>query len=238
MVRSVLTTARLTNAEHAEASGRSSAFALLTATEPGRRNRRTIDSVFLALATLALGLSAAIASSAPEEDESVADALTTIFGWAGPLWPCLFIGVLVLAALIVAEVIRQRRWGLARDVLLAILVVVGAATVLARAVVSDWFPVEPHILSNWGYPELRLATATAVIVVVGPELVRSVRVLAIWLIPTSAVGAVVIGAALPSAMLGALGLAIGAGAVVRLAFGTAEGFPLSDDVTRALSSLG
>jgi len=238
MVRSVLTTARLTNAEHADASGRSSAFALLTATEPGRRNRRTIDSVFLALATLALGLSAAIASSAPEEDESVADALTTIFGWAGPLWPCLFIGVLVLAALIVAEVIRQRRWGLARDVLLAILVVVGAATVLARAVVSDWFPVEPHILSNWGYPELRLATATAVIVVVGPELVRSVRVLAIWLIPTSAVGAVVIGVALPSAMLGALGLAIGAGAVVRLAFGTAEGFPLSDDVTRALSSLG
>jgi uncharacterized membrane protein YbhN (UPF0104 family)/tRNA A-37 threonylcarbamoyl transferase component Bud32 len=149
-----------------------------------------------------------------------------------------FIGVLVLAAVIVVDVLLRRRWDLARDLLLAVLLVGWAAVLLGRVVISDWFPLEAHVLSNWGYPELRLATATGVIVVAGPELVRSVRVLATWLVPSAALGAVVIGAALPSAILGALALGIGAGALVRLAFGTAEGFPPSEDVRRALATLG
>ena len=231
-------TTGFTGVQKTDSSGRSWGIALLTETEPGRRNRRTIDSVFLALAGIVIGLSAAIASSAPEDDEDVAQALITILGWANPLWRAVFIGVLVLSAMAVADVLLRRRWDLARDLLLAGLLVGGAAVPLGRVVVSDWFPLEAHVLSDWGYPELRLATATAVLVVVGPELVRNVRVLAIWLVPSAALGAVVIGAALPSAILGALALGIGAGALVRLAFGTAEGFPPSEDVRRALATLG
>jgi uncharacterized membrane protein YbhN (UPF0104 family)/tRNA A-37 threonylcarbamoyl transferase component Bud32 len=233
-----LRTAGLTRAEQADSADRSWGIDLLTTTEPGRRNRRTIDSVFLALAAVVIGLSAAIASSAPPEDEDVAEALATILGWADPFWQAVFIAVLALAAVIVVGVFLRRRWDLARDLLLAVLLVLGAAILLGRIVISDWFPLEAHVLSNWGYPELRLATATAVLVVVGPELVRNIRALATWLVPLAALGAVVIAAALPSAILGALALGIGAGAVVRLAFGTAEGFPLSEDVRSALATLG
>ena len=60
--------------------------AILTASEPGRRNRRTVDSVFLALAAVLLGLSAAIASSAPRQDHDVAHALAAVFGWAEGFW--------------------------------------------------------------------------------------------------------------------------------------------------------
>jgi glycosyltransferase 2 family protein len=210
----------------------------LAETEPGRRNRRTIDSVFLALAAVVIGLSAVIASSAPEDDKDVAQALITILGWAEGLWRAAFVGVLVLAAVIVVDVLLNRRWDLVRDLLVAGLLVAGAAILLSGAVMSDWLPLEGHVLSQWGYPELRLATAIAVIVVIGPELVRHVRVLAAWLVPLAALGAVVVGAALPSAVLGALALGIGAGALVRLAFGTAEGFPPSEDVRRALATLG
>jgi uncharacterized membrane protein YbhN (UPF0104 family)/tRNA A-37 threonylcarbamoyl transferase component Bud32 len=233
-----MTTTDRTGAEEAGSKGRSWSIALLTTTEPGRRNRRTIDSVFLAGAAVVIGLSAAIASSAPEEDEDVAQALTTILGWADALWRGVFIGVLVLALVLVLDVLHRRRWDLARDLILAALLVIGAAVLLGRVVISDWFPLDVHILSQWGYPEVRLATATAVIVVVGPELVRSARLLATWLVPLAALGAVVIGAALPSAILGALALGIGAGALVRLAFGTAEGFPPSEDVRSALATLG
>jgi tRNA A-37 threonylcarbamoyl transferase component Bud32 len=233
-----LRTAGLTRAEQADSTGRSWGIDLLTKTEPGRRNRRTIDSVFLALAAVVIGLSAMIASSAPPEDEDVAEALATILGWADPFWQAVFIAMLALAAVIVVGVFLRRRWDLARDLLVAVLLVLGAAILLGRIVISDWFPLEAHFLSNWGYPELRLATATAVLVVVGPELVRNIRALATWLVPLAAVGAVVIAAALPSAILGALALGIGAGAVVRLAFGTAEGFPLSEDVRSALATLG
>jgi glycosyltransferase 2 family protein len=179
-----------------------------------------------------------IASSAPEDDEDVAEALITILGWAEGLWRAAFVGVLVVAAVIVVDVLLNRRWDLVRDLLLAGFLVAGTAFLLSGAVMSDWLPLEGHVLSRWGYPELRLATAIAVIVVVGPELVRNVRVLAAWLVPLAALGAVVVGAALPSAVLGALALGIGAGALVRLAFGTAEGFPPSEDVRRALATLG
>jgi uncharacterized membrane protein YbhN (UPF0104 family)/tRNA A-37 threonylcarbamoyl transferase component Bud32 len=219
-------------------TGRSWRVALLAATEAGRRNRRTIDSVLLVLAAIVIGLSAAIASSAPEHDKDVAQALTTIFGWADPLWRAAFVGLLAFALVIVADVLLRRRWDLARDLLVAAVVLLGAGMLLGRIVESDWLPAEGHLLSRWGYPELRLAAATAVVVVVGPELVRWARLLAIWFVPFATLGAVVLGAARPASALGALALGLGAGALVRLAFGSAAGVPPTTRVRAALVALG
>jgi glycosyltransferase 2 family protein len=207
-------------------------------TEPGRRNRRTIDSIFLVAAAVVIGLTAAIASSAHGHDQDVAQALTTVLGWAEAAWWVAFFALLGLAVVIVVDVLLRQRWDLARDLLVAALGLVVATGILGRAVESDWFPVAAHPLSQWGYPELRLAAATAVIVVVGPELVRPVRLLATWLIPLAALGAVVLGAALPSGALAAVALGLAAGALVRLAFGTAAGVPPVADVRRALTTLG
>ena len=213
-------------------------MALLTATEAGRRNRRTFDAISLFWGAIVIGLSATIASSAPDHDQDVAQALTTVLGWAGALWRAAFFGVLGLALVIVVDVLLRRRRDLLRDLLVGAVCVVGAASLLGWSVESDWLPVEPHALSRWGYPELRLASATMVLVVVGPELVRPVRLLATWLVPAAALGLVVLGAALPSAVLGALALGIGAGALVRLAFGTAAGVPPTESVLYALTTLG
>ncbi len=75
----------------AESAERSSSVRLLTKTERGRRNRRTIDSVFLAAASLLVALSAVVTSSAPEHDEDVAQALATVLGWAGAVWRTAFV---------------------------------------------------------------------------------------------------------------------------------------------------
>jgi hypothetical protein len=210
----------------------------LTATEPGRRNRRTIDSVALAVAALVLGLSAAVASSAEKQDDSVARALATVLGWAGGFWRTAFVCLLGLALALVVDVLLQRRWALARDLLVAAIVLFAAAPLLGGVVESDWLPMEAHVLSRWGYPELRLAGATAVLVVVGPELVRPVRLVAAWLVPLGSVGAVVVSVALPSAALGALALGLGAGSLVRLVFGTAAGVPPTEEVRGDLAALG
>jgi uncharacterized membrane protein YbhN (UPF0104 family)/tRNA A-37 threonylcarbamoyl transferase component Bud32 len=220
------------------AADRSWNVRLLTETEPGRRNRRTIDSVFLAAASLLLGLSAVIASSAPEHDEDVAQALVTVLGWAGAVWRTVFVCLLALALVIVVAVLLRRRWDLARDLLVDAVVLVGSSVLLGGAVGSDWIPIEPHVLSQWGYPELRLAAATSVLVVVGPELVRPLRLLAAWLVPLAALGAIAFAAALPSAVLAALALGLGTGALVRLVFGTAAGVPPTADVRAALATLG
>lgn len=218
--------------------GRPWNVAILTAFEAGRRNRRTVDSIVLAWGALLIALSAVIGASAPHDDEDVAQALGTLLGWAGAFWRLSFLGLIVLAGVIVILVTYRRRWDLVRDLAVAVLAVCVAAGVLGRLVESDWFPVGTHALSRWGYPELRLATAVAVFVVVGPELVRPVRLLVTWLVPLAALGSIVLGAALPSAALGALALGLGAGSLVRLGFGTAAGVPPVKDVRSDLAALG
>ncbi len=190
------------------------------------------------VAAIVIGLSAVIAASAPGQDRDVAQALTTVFGWAGALWRTAFFGLLGLSVAVVVAVLLRRRWDLVRDLLVAASGVVGAALFLGRIVESDWLPLKVHLLARWGYPEVRLAGATAVIVVVGPELVRTARVVATWLVPLASLGAVVLGAALPSGALAGLALGLGAGAIARLAFGTAAGVPPTAQVRDAMVSLG
>jgi uncharacterized protein (TIRG00374 family) len=213
-------------------------LALLVDTEPGRRNRRTVDAVFLLLAAIVIGLTAVIASSTPGVDRDVAEALLTLFGWADALWRAAFVALLFLALVIVAEALLDRRWGLARDLLVAVIPLAALGLTLGGIVESDWFPVKDHLLSRWGYPELRLAAATAVLVVAGPELVRRVRVLAAWLVPLAALAAIVLGAALPSGALGGLAVGLAVGAIVRLAFGSAAGVPPTDRIRAAMAGLG
>ena len=231
-----MTAASVSRDEQPAQADRSWDVRLLTKTEVGRRNRRTIDSVALAVAAVVVGLSAVIASSAADHDLAVARALATVLGWAGGLWRTVFVSTLVLALAVVVDVVRRRRWDLVRDLLVAALVLFAAAPILGGVVESNWIPIEAHLLSQWGYPELRLAGATAIFVVAGPELVRPVRLVAAWLVPTAALGAVVFSAALPSAVLGALALGLGAGAIVRLVFGTAAGVPPTEDVKNALAA--
>ena len=211
---------------------------MLTAAEPGRRNRRPIDVVLLAASALITGLAGVVAASAPDTDEDVAQALTTVLGWAEQLWRAAFLVALVLALVIVVDVLLRRRWALARDVVVALFVVVGVGIILGRLVESDWLVIEADVWSRWGFPELRVACVTAAVAVAGPELVRPVRVFAAWLVALAALGAVVLDAALPSGALGALAFGLGAAALVRAAFGTAAGFPPAEHVRIALASLG
>jgi hypothetical protein len=206
--------------------------------EPGRRNRRTIDSVLLLVAAVVIGLSAVISSSAEVQDLGVAHALITVFGWAGALWRAAFFGVLGLAVVLVLDVVLRRRWDLVRDVLVAVSGVVAAAFLLSGFVQSDWLPLKAHLLARWGYPELRLASAIAVVLVIFPELMRSIRVLAGCLIPLAAFGVVILGAARPSDSLAGLALGLAAAALVRLVFGTAAGVPPTEQVRASLAALG
>jgi uncharacterized membrane protein YbhN (UPF0104 family)/tRNA A-37 threonylcarbamoyl transferase component Bud32 len=224
--------------ERAVAAERSWQPTLLTAAEPGRRNRRTIDAVVLTAGAIVTGLAAVIASSARAQDTDVQQALTTVLGWAEAFWRLAFVSPLALALAVVAAVLMRRNWLMARDLLAALLLLAGLGMVLGRVVESDWFPLEAHLVSRWGFPELRFAGVTAVLVVAGPELVQPVRRLATWLVPLGAVGAVALGAALPSDVLGGLALGLSAAALVRFAFGTAAGVPPAEHVRSELAMLG
>jgi hypothetical protein len=211
---------------------------LLVAGEPGRRNRRTIDGLLLAVGALVVGLGAVIAETASTEDYDVAQALVTVLGWAPALWRTVLIGAFGLALTIAADAVLRRRWALVRDLTVGVVVVAAIAPFLGRLVDADWFPVEAHPWSRWGFPELRLAVVVVVLVVAAPELTGPVRRLATGVVPLAAVGAVALEAASPSRALAGVALGLPAGAVVRLAFGSAASVPRSERVLNALASLG
>ena len=210
---------------------------MLAAAEPGRRNRLMADAVFLAAGALVTGCAAVLASSATGVDADLAGALDTLLGWADGLWRTAFVSEFVIAAVILAAVLVRRRWALMRDLLVSQAIIVLTASVLGRLVESDWFPFDSGLWSRWGFPEFRIACVTAIVLVAFPELVRPVRLLAGWLVLVGALGAVVLGAALPSGALGALALGLGAGALVRLVFGSAAGVPATARIREALQAL-
>ncbi len=222
----------------AASASRSWTFALLAPDEPGRRNRRTIDGVLVAAAAIVVGLEAVVAQSASATDAEIGHAIATLLGWAPGLWRAVVVIALLLAVVIFADSLLRRRWLLFRDLLIAVLVAIAGASILARIVDSEWLQLELDPLSHWGFPELRIAFAGAVIAVARPELVRPVRVVAIWLVGLACVGAVALEIALPADVLAGLALGLGAGALVRLAFGSPLGAPPTDRVRAELVSLG
>jgi uncharacterized protein (TIRG00374 family) len=225
------------SAERAEAPVRPAGLLLLDA-ESGRRNRRTFDAVLLAAAVLVVVLQAAVATYAAASDADIASALVTLLGWAPAVWRVAFAGLLILAVIVIVDVLYRRRWLLARDIVVAILVVFALGFVLGRIVESHWLVAKAGLLRRWGFPELRLALAIAVLAVAAPELHRFVRIIGGWLIALAVVGSVVLGAARPSSALAALAVGLGTGSLVGLLLGTAAGVPPSARVRAALSSLG
>jgi uncharacterized membrane protein YbhN (UPF0104 family)/tRNA A-37 threonylcarbamoyl transferase component Bud32 len=213
-------------------------FTLLTAAHARGRNRRGSDIVLLASAALVGALAAAVAASVPDTDEAVGDAFATLLGWARPLWQGILLAALLLAVVIASDVIRCRRLELTRDVLAVLLLVAAAGVTLGGTVGADWSPVDAGLWSRWGFPELRVAWAAAVVAVTAPEVVRPMRVLGVWLVGLAALGVLALDVALPSAAVAGLALGLAAAALVRLAFGTTAGMPPVERVRDALAALG
>jgi uncharacterized membrane protein YbhN (UPF0104 family)/tRNA A-37 threonylcarbamoyl transferase component Bud32 len=213
-------------------------FSLLTAAHSRGRNRRAFDIVLLAVAALIGALAAVVATSVPGTDEAIGDALVTLLGWAGPLWQIALFAALLVAVVIASDVIWRRRLALARDLLLAIVLVAGAGAALGGAVGPDWTPIDAGLWSRWGFPELRVAWAAAVVAVAAPEIVRPVRLLGVWLVGLAALGVLALDVALPSDAVAGLALGVAAAALVRLAFGTVAGMPSVQRVREALAALG
>src|SRR5262245_12143734 len=143
--------------------------------EPGRRNRRLIDVFVLFLMAIVMALAAQIARAAAPKEDDVEQAFVAVLGWAAGIWRTAGVLTVAFTIVVLVALVVGRRWDVARDVVLALLIVVLVGPLLSRLGGSDWTAIDTEPWSRWGFPDYRLALVVATATVVGPELTAGAR---------------------------------------------------------------
>jgi uncharacterized membrane protein YbhN (UPF0104 family)/tRNA A-37 threonylcarbamoyl transferase component Bud32 len=166
-------------------------------------------------------------------------ALPGLFGWFWEVSHDLLIAwTLVLIAFALFAHGRKR---LLFEELLAGALAVGFALVAGRLAGTDWSESFKAVAASGAPPiylAVRLALATAVVVMASPYLARPFRYLGRSVVGIGAVAGIALGTSLPIGMVVAFAVGIGSAAIVHLLFGSPAGRLTLDQVADALAELG
>jgi uncharacterized membrane protein YbhN (UPF0104 family) len=194
--------------------------------------------VLLALASLALAL--AIAAYPPSSLAlSLETFLASLPGWLDPVWGFLADLLWLWALVLVAIALVRGRLAVVAQAAAALVVAALLAFWATRLATGSWPHVADAVFGTSkapGFPDSRVAEATAVIVTVSPHLARPLRAFARWLLVLGFVGATVLGS--PLGTFAAAAIAFASAAAVRFASGTSIGRPSIEQVASGLAQLG
>jgi uncharacterized membrane protein YbhN (UPF0104 family)/tRNA A-37 threonylcarbamoyl transferase component Bud32 len=206
------------------------------------RSRRPTDVVLLVLTVLTVAVLSFPAPGPTSIDSLVTDLvrnLPGLFGWFWEIsYDLLIIWTLVLVAL--ALFARGRKRLLFEEVLAGSLAV-GLALVAGRLAGTDWSESLRAMAASSPppvYVAVRVAPATAVVVMASPFMARPLRYVGRAVVGIGAVAAIALETALPIGMVAAFAVGIGSAAVVHLLFGSPAGRLTLDQVADALAELG
>jgi uncharacterized membrane protein YbhN (UPF0104 family) len=196
---------------------------------------------------LALAVLTVVVLTFPAPGPTSIDSLVTnlvqglpgLFGWFWELsYDLLIAWSLVLIA--VALFARGRK-GLLVEELLAGGLAAGVALLAGWLAGTDWSDSLRAVATSGAPPiylAVRLALATAVVVVASPYMARPFRYLGRLVVGLGAMAGVALGTSLPIGMVAAFAVGIGSAAIVHLLFGSPAGRPTLDQVADALAELG
>jgi uncharacterized membrane protein YbhN (UPF0104 family) len=207
-----------------------------------QRVRRPTDLVML-LGTLALLLwTAAIADQSDSGfNGALAELIDTAPNLLDPIWQVLQDLLIVWVLVVFGLALARRHWGLARDLVVAGVAVVVAASLTGRAATGEWPDLWQGVLREdtpVDFPSLVLAMAAAAIGVAAPHLGRPYRYAGRWLLLLGSLSAAMLGLAEPGGTVGALALGWAVAAAVHLAMGSPGGLPALQRVRAGLLGLG
>jgi uncharacterized membrane protein YbhN (UPF0104 family)/tRNA A-37 threonylcarbamoyl transferase component Bud32 len=206
------------------------------------RSRRPTDVVLLVLTVLTVAVLSFPAPGPTSIDSLVTDLvrnLPGLFGWFWEIsYDLLIIWTLVLVAL--ALLARGRKRLLFEEVLAGALAF-GVALLAGRLAGTDWSESLRAMAASGAppvYVAVRVALATAVVVMASPYMARPLRYVGRAVVGIGAVAAIALESALPIGMVAAFAVGIGSAAIVHLLFGSPAGRLTLDQVAEALAELG
>ncbi len=211
--------------------------------DPGSRSRRPIDVALAAFGLLvALGCARAAHYRGPLDDavRSVAEDLPH---WATSLFDAAYAvgAIYALCVLIVVVLTAPKRGLLPLAVILAVGAAIGGAAIASYVAGAGFPDIDPGRVqsgSAHGFPTLRVAIVTSVLLVLRPFVVTTMRRFHIAVVALQCVAAWAIGIAGPTDVLGALAIGFAAAGVTLVAVGSPAGHPAVGQVADALDRLG
>ena len=166
-------------------------------------------------------------------------SLPGLFGWFWEIsYDLLLVWTLVLVALALLARGRKR---LLFEELLAGALAFGVALLAGRLAGTDWADSLRAMAASGSppvYVAVRLAVATAVVVMASPYLARPLRYVGRAVVGVGALAAIALETAFPIGMVAAFAVGIGSAAIVHLLFGSPAGRLTLDQVADALADLG
>ena len=174
-------------------------------------------------------------------EAAFSDVVDQISGLFSPLWKLFFWAPVVWSIVVVLTALARRRSTLARDMIGAAIIGMALAVVVAALTKDDARSIADLLLDTDGppaFPPAPLVVAAAMMSTASPHVSRPFRHLGRWLIVTQFIGAVLVGAALPSGAFAAIATGLLAAACVHLAVGSPGGRPTGSRIVLALNELG
>ena len=205
-------------------------------------SRRPTDVVLLVLSVVVITLLSFPAPGPTAIDtavQNVVELLPGLFGW---FWEIAYDVLWWWAVLLILlALFAHGRKRLVLYELLAGVLAIGFALVAGKIGGTDW-PDSLDALTHSGKPPVylavRLAVATAVVVVASPHMSRPLRYLGRWVVGLGAIAGVALGTTLPIGMIAGFAIGIASAAIVHLFFGSPAGRPSLRLVGAALEDLG
>ena len=215
---------------------------LFSSASDAPRSRRPTDVVLLILAVIGLLVLSVPAPGPTRIDNAVSELvkdLPGLFGWFWEICYDLLIGW-ALFLLIVALVARRRKRLLLEE-LLAVALAFGFALVVGWASGTD-VSTSLRAVSSGAPPPIylaiRLALATAVVVMASPHLSRPLRFAGRTVLVLGALAGIALGTTLPIGTIAGLLVGAGSAAIVHLLLGSPAGRLSLEQIAAALQDLG
>jgi uncharacterized membrane protein YbhN (UPF0104 family) len=167
--------------------------------------------------------------------------LAAVPGWLDPVWSLLEAAVGLWAVLLLGATLVARRFLVAAQALLTLVVAVVVGVVAARLALDSWPDVSAMFLDRVpadDFPDVRLAASVTVIGSIAPHLVKPLRTFGLWLVVLGGFGTAASLSIVPAGALAAVAIGLLAAAIVNLVTGTSAGQLGTAAIEASLAELG
>jgi uncharacterized protein (TIRG00374 family) len=203
--------------------------------------RRPTDVILLIVAVTGVVILSFVAPGPTAIDKTISDLLKELPGLLGWFWNICYDLMIVWAILLlILALVARGRKRLFLTELIAGGLAFGFAMLAGRVAGTDWSASLTALRASGSPPvylAIRLAIATAIVVMASPHMSRPLRFIGRWIVTFGALAGIALGVTFPIGMVAGLLIGLGSAAIIHLIIGSPAGRLTLDQIATALDDL-